>query len=81
MKKDLKIQIYKNIIQYLLESTDYSLKDIAHLINCSIKNIHTIYFKEYIPTHFASELELLKLYHFILELKAKKKIIEAYKLK
>lgn len=76
MENNSKIQIYKNIIQHLLETTEYSLIDIADLTNCSIKNIRAIYFDECIPTHFASELDLLKLYHFILKLKEKKKIIK-----
>ena len=73
MEKKSKLQIYKNIIQYLLETTEYTLVDIAHLTNCPVKNIRAIYFDEYIPMYFSSELDLLKLYHFILELKERRK--------
>ena len=43
MTKHAKLQIYQGIIQYLLDSTDYDLKNIAVLSNASIKMIRTIY--------------------------------------
>jgi len=64
---DSKIQIYKGMIHYLLESTNYTLKNIADLSNSSIKNIRSIYYENLIPPNFASELHLVKLYHMILE--------------
>ena len=67
MKANPKVQIYKGMIQYLLESTHYNLKSIADLSNSSIKNIRTIYCDERIPANFSSELQLVKLYHAILE--------------
>jgi hypothetical protein len=71
MKANPKVQIYKGMIQYLLESTHYTLKSIADLSNSSIKNIRTIYSEERIPLNFSSDLQLVKLYHVILELNLK----------
>jgi hypothetical protein len=69
MKENSKLQIYKGIIQYLLDSTSYTLKNIADLTNSSIKNIRTIHFEDKVPHHFSSsELNLVKIYHMILEL-------------
>ncbi len=62
-----KLHIYKGIIQYLLDSTNYTLKNIAEVTNSSVKNIRTIYYEDQIPVHF-SEINLVKLYHMILEL-------------
>lgn len=62
-----KLQIYKGIIQYLLDSTNYTIKNIAEVTNSSVKNIRTIYCEDQIPAHF-SEINLVKLYHMMLEL-------------
>jgi hypothetical protein len=62
-----KLQIYKGIIQYLLDSTNYTIKNIAEVTNSSVKNIRAIYYEDKIPAHF-SEINLVKLYHMILEL-------------
>lgn len=71
MRTNPKVQIYKGMIQYLLESTHYTLKSIADLSNSSIKNIRIIYREERIPLNFTSELQLVMLYHVILELNLK----------
>ncbi|CEG62181.1 conserved protein of unknown function [Legionella micdadei] len=71
MENTSKLHIYRGIIQYLLESTNYTLKNIADLCDTSIKNIHSIYCDEILPANFASELKLIKLYEFILLLKPK----------
>jgi hypothetical protein len=42
MEKTTKTQIYKGMIQYLLESTNYTLKNIADLTDSSLKNIRLI---------------------------------------
>ena len=68
MNQNSKLQIYKGIIQYLLETTHYNLNNIADLSNTSIKSIRSIYCDEHIPPNFSSELQLVKLYHAILEL-------------
>ena len=62
-----KLQIYKGIIKYLLDSTNYTIKNIAEVTNSSVKNIRTIYCEDQIPAHF-SEINLVKLYHMMLEL-------------
>lgn len=68
MKNQAKLHIYKGIIQYLLDTTRYSLKSIASLSDSSIKNIRAIYCDEQIPPDFSSGLQLVKLYHVILEI-------------
>ncbi|OGV27549.1 MAG: hypothetical protein A3F18_08090 [Legionellales bacterium RIFCSPHIGHO2_12_FULL_37_14] len=61
-----KIKIYQSIVQYLLESTNYNLKDIADLTDSSIKTMQYIYLGEQLPTNFASEYQLVRLYQIIL---------------
>lgn len=78
MQNGSKLQIYKGMIQYLLESTSYSLKNIAALTSSSIKHIHLIYFHDYIPPRFASEFQLIKLYQIILEININKKKFQDY---
>lgn len=68
MDVNFKLQIYKGIIQYLLKSTNYTLKDIADLTNSSIKNIRSIYTDDQMPRYFSSELQLVKLYQMILNI-------------
>ncbi|HCJ4394787.1 TPA: hypothetical protein ACHYN4_000363 [Legionella pneumophila] len=64
-----KLQIYQGIIQYLLDSTGYDIKNIAALSNASIKSIRTIYQGIGMPANFASsEKHLVQLYQMILEL-------------
>lgn len=74
MKNNLKIQIYKGIIQYLLDTTHYSLKTIAILSDSSVKNILHIYKHDQIPPNFNSEVELVRLFEIILEFNLGKKI-------
>jgi hypothetical protein len=72
MTKHAKLQIYQGIIQYLLDSTDYDLKNIAVLSNASIKMIRTIYDGHELPPNFtSSEKHLVQLYQMILELNLK----------
>ncbi|KTD32703.1 hypothetical protein [Legionella israelensis] len=67
-----KLQIYQGIIQYIVDSTGYDLKNIAVLSNATIKNIRTIYLGDEIPPNFSSsEKHLVQLYQMILELNAK----------
>lgn len=63
-----KIKIYQGIVQYLLESTNYNLKDIADLTDSSIKTMQCIYLGEQLPTHFISECQLIRLYQTIVRL-------------
>lgn len=67
--KDCKLQIYKGMIQYLLESTNYSLKNIADLSNSPVGSIRSIYCDEILPDTFKSERQLLRLYQLVLEIK------------
>lgn len=67
-----KLQIYQGMIQYLLDSTGYDLKNIAALSNASIKGIRSIYHGDEVPANFySSEKHLVQLYQMILELNAK----------
>ncbi|KTD80468.1 hypothetical protein Lwal_1165 [Legionella waltersii] len=68
MENNFRLQICRHIIKYLLESTNYTLIDIAALLNCSIRQLHSIYFDELMPTNPHCERDLLRLYHLILEL-------------
>lgn len=69
MKKDhLKLQIYKGMVQYLLDSTKYNLKNIAALTNTPPKHINSIYYHHCMPLNFSSEQQLIKLYQIILEI-------------
>lgn len=69
-----KLQIYQGIIQYLLDSTGYDIKNIAALSNASIKSIRTIYEGIGMPVNFAaSEKQLVQLYQMILELNTKQR--------
>lgn len=64
-----KLQIYQGIIQYLLDSTNYDLKNIAALSNMTIKGIRSIYDGKEIPPNFSSsEKHLVQLFQMILEL-------------
>jgi hypothetical protein len=68
INQDSKVKIYQGIIQYLLESTNYTLKNIADLSSTSIKNIRSIYCDDVIPPTFTSEMLLIRLYQMILEI-------------
>ena len=63
-----KLQIYKGIIQFILDSTKYTLKNIAELSNSSLDGIRMIYCHNQMPSHFQSEVQLLKLYQIVLEI-------------
>lgn len=73
MQQNPKVQIYQGMIQYLLESTQYTLKNIADLSNSSMKNIRLIHCDGLMPPVFASELQLVKLYQMVLEVNINKK--------
>ena len=68
MSSNSKIKIYQGIIEYLIKTTNYTLEDIADLIDSSIENIHLIHTHSLIPANFSSESQLLKLYQTIVEL-------------
>lgn len=80
MENNFRLQICKSIINYLLESTNYTLKDIAALLNCSIRQLRSIYFDELMPTNLHCERDLVRLYHLILELNINKQYVhQGYK--
>ena len=72
MQQNTKVQIYQGMIQYLLESTHYTLKNIADLSHSSMKNISSIQCDGLIPPVFASELQLVKFYQMVLEVNINK---------
>ena len=67
MQQNPKVQIYQGMIQYLLESTPYTLQTIADLSTSSMKNIRSIYRDGLMPSFFTSELQLVELYQMVLE--------------
>lgn len=67
MGTNFKLQIYKGMIQYLLGSTNYTLKNIADHTGASIEHLRSIYIGDQMPLYFLSELQLIKLYQIILE--------------
>ena len=68
MKHEKKLEIYKRMIQYLIDNTNYSLKSIALLSNSSYSDIRSIYSHDQLPTDFNSELKLVQLFQLILEI-------------
>lgn len=73
MESKFRVQICKDIINYLLESTNYNLKNIADLLNCSIREFRSIYFDEFIPLNASFERDLVRLYLLILDINTNKK--------
>lgn len=67
MEHHSKLIIYKGMIQYILDSTSYTLKNIAELSNSTINSIRSIYCQNLFPIDFKSEIQLIKLYQIILE--------------
>ena len=80
MEKQAKINIYKSMIEYFLESTDYNLKRIAHLANSSIGNIQLIYRYNELPNDFKEEMDLVRLYMMILDMERRKNEFRPFKL-
>jgi len=80
MKHAIKVNIYKSMIEYFLNSTDYNLKRIAFLANSSISNIQAIYRYEEMPTNFHEELDLVRLYMMILDAERRRNQNPAFEL-
>lgn len=78
IRNNSKIQIYKGIIQYLLDSTNYTLKNIADLSGSPINNIRSIYCHDVVPVNFTSETRLVRLYQLVLDIHIKEKQFERY---
>lgn len=68
MDHQLKLNIYKGMIQYILDSTHYTLKNIAELSGSSLDIIRAIYCHNLVPNNFKLEMKLLKLYQIVLEI-------------
>ncbi len=62
-----KLTIYKSMIQYILDTTNCTLKNIADLSDSSLTIIRTIYYNDHLPSTFKSEMKLLKLYKMLVE--------------
>lgn len=67
MDHESRKQICQEIIQYILDSTQFTLRNIANLSKTPHKTIRSIYFENQKP-HFATEINLIRLYLFLLEL-------------
>jgi hypothetical protein len=68
------------MIEYVLHSTDYSLKRIAFLANSSIGNIQAIYRYGEMPGDFNEELDLVRLYMMILDSQRQRQQNKAFEL-
>lgn len=67
MYSSSKLQIYKGMIQYLLDSPNYTLKRIAALSHTTLANIRAIHSYDQMPVNFSEERHLVQLYQIILE--------------
>ncbi|WP_019215178.1 hypothetical protein [Legionella tunisiensis] len=66
-----KITIYKGIIQYLLDSTSYSLQRIANLSSSPLAHLQLIYQHNRLPKESKVELNLLKLFTTVIDMELK----------
>ncbi|WP_133128637.1 hypothetical protein [Legionella nagasakiensis] len=73
MEHHTKLIIYKGMIQYILDSTHYTLKHIAQLSSASLDSIRAIHCHDLLPISFKSEVQLLKLYQIVLEVNMNQK--------
>ncbi|HAT8692462.1 hypothetical protein ACX1EY_14050 [Legionella pneumophila] len=71
MFHDQKIIIYKGIIQYLLDTTNYSLQRIANLSNSQLAHLQLIYNHDRLPKESKVELNLLKLFTTVIHMEYK----------
>ena len=69
MKSHAKLQIYKGIIQYLLDETGYTLHHIAELSSSHVSHLRSIYSDGVLPETFKSEHQLVSLYQFVLDIR------------
>ncbi|WP_412755204.1 hypothetical protein [Legionella pneumophila] len=72
MSHDYKVGIYKGIIQYLLDATNYSLQRIANLSNSPIAYLQLIYHHNRLPQNRTIELNLLKLFVVYIDMEIKR---------
>lgn len=71
MFHDQKIIIYKGIIQYLLDTTNYSLQRIANLSNSQLAHLQLIYNHDRLLKESKVELNLLKLFITVIDMEYK----------
>lgn len=71
MNTNSKLQIYKGMIEYLLDSTTYPLQRIANLSNSSFHNLQAIYVDNRLPPDPKTELNLLKLFSTVIDMELK----------
>lgn len=79
MADGFKLQIYKGIISYLLEFTQYTLENIAELSCCSLQTVENIFYEDKLHLDIVSEIQLIKLYHAVLECRLYNKCYFRYK--
>lgn len=72
MECKFKVTIYKGMIDHLLSSTHFTLKDIANHTGSPISSIRSIYLDQQLPIYFPSEIALIKLYQIVLEIQMNK---------
>lgn len=70
MFPDHKINIYKEIIQYLLDS-NYSLQRIANLSNASVAHLQLIHQYNRLPQESHVELNLLRFFITVIDMELK----------
>lgn len=68
---DQKVVIYKGMIQYLLDSTNYPLHRLANLSNSPIAYLQLIYHHNRLPQDNNIELNLLKLFMLFIDMEQK----------
>ena len=71
MFHEQKIIIYKGMIQYLLDTTNYSLQRIANLSNSPVAHLQLIYHHNRLPKESKVEMNLLKLYLMVIDMELK----------
>lgn len=60
------------MIDHLLTSTHFTLKDIANHTGTPVSTIRSIYLDQKLPKYFSSEIALVKLYQIIIEIQLNK---------
>lgn len=71
MLNSQRVSIYKGIIQYLLDITNYPLQQIANLSNSPIQQLKAIYCQNQLPIDSNVELNLLSLFATLVDMEQK----------
>ncbi|QRN02972.1 hypothetical protein GH742_03320 [Legionella sp. MW5194] len=72
MNRNSRLKVYQGMIQFLLESTNYTFETIADFTSYSVKEIRSIYLNQKLPEKLLSEKQLIKLYRIILDIHTSK---------